>query len=298
MRAKGEEGSSGGVPDGGGSSSAGPVASGGTGTGSGAAGAAGGVGRAGKSGPPAGLIGVVWGMRAPASGGGGSPAFAGAFGPSPMFPPEGIGGELTAGSEGIGEICISPVPSVFIPPDGGGVRCSSTVEGRPFWAGVDWGSESSEPVGTLCAGMFGFGLTGSGAWSFVPGFGSEVSGCVVAFAVGVGSDSSEGDMRRTAAMPAARLNTAEAPIAACFLLARAPTNASNRLRMEGGRPVGGTGVAGTSGGFPLPLAGSGFSVAFTAVRSGPAAGFAAGIDFSDTSTAMGSVIRDPFGISD
>src|SRR5207244_1126262 len=109
------------------------------------------------------------------------------------------------------------------------------------------------------------------------GFGSAASGCV---AVADGVLSSPGHIRRTAAIPAARLNTADAPTASCFFVVRAAANAVSRASSD--FPPGGGGAApgGASPGFAL-------SAGLGAVESG--AGRVPAVR-AGASTAMGSVI--------
>jgi hypothetical protein len=125
-------------------------------------------------------------------------------------------------------------------------------------------------------------------WSGVQ-FTADVVGLVSSFA---------GNIRRTAPMPAARLNTADAPMVSCFRESRASNPATVFGGADGAGVSGAVAVAGLGAGV---IAAPGFSASALGGESTRGADAALGTGTGEdrgnaglpgTSTAMGSVIPD------
>jgi hypothetical protein len=129
-----------------------------------------------------------------------------------------------------------------------------------------------------------------GAAGFAGCLVSPVSGCV-AFVVCFCSGSSGGIISRTPAIPAARLNNADAPIAAFFLVKCDVKRAIKERFWVAGAGTGGDTVLAGSSTFAALLLASGLSATFGRAET-DAVDLCAATGLGGASTAMGSVIRD------
>ncbi len=258
----------------------------------------------GAAGSVAGLGGTDGNSKAGAGGFDGPPVgMVGAAGPyGDWYPPTGVTGPVPVGEMGGAE-----VPGRSNPAGMGGMMVG---EGRsPLGArfvGV------STTFGAVGAGLV---TVGTGFW--VSGRGAVVSGWLVLDAVWPVGSLLAGNRSRTAPMPAARLSTTDATVRCRLLIpARNPDVVPGTGAGAGAR---GTVVAGGTGGGVVAATGLGAGAAAVAGfgGSGRAGGSTRGADpgstgrgagtgrgveranagLAGTSSAMGSVIRDPLDIS-